>query len=148
MPWEGIMINRFRLLRNIGQFDSVTATAHAFQRLTLVCGERTGQDHSIRTLPLPCTESSGFHSRATPPGRSASAGSDHRLCRRAATGDASEWRAPLALRSDGLCIGIEGEARRRVPQEILLHFDICSKMSEPSGIGMPKRVPSDFLIDS
>ena len=39
MPWKGIMINRFRLLRNIGQFDSVTATAHAFQRLTLLYAE-------------------------------------------------------------------------------------------------------------
>src|ERR1039458_9210092 len=35
----GIMINRFRLLRNIGQFDSVAATVHAFQRLTLLYAE-------------------------------------------------------------------------------------------------------------
>lgn len=33
------MINRFRLLRNIGQFDNVVATAHAFQRLTLLYAE-------------------------------------------------------------------------------------------------------------
>ena len=39
MPWKGTMIDRFRLLRNIGQFDSVTATAYAFQRLTLLYAE-------------------------------------------------------------------------------------------------------------
>lgn len=33
------MINRFRLLRNIGQFDNVAATAHTFQRLTLLYAE-------------------------------------------------------------------------------------------------------------
>jgi hypothetical protein len=35
-----------------------------------------------------------------------------------------------------------------MPQEILLHFDICSKMSEQSGIGMPEGVPSDSLFNS
>src|ERR1039457_7147229 len=39
MPREGTMINRFRLLRNIGQFDNVTATAYGFQRLTLLYAE-------------------------------------------------------------------------------------------------------------
>jgi len=39
MPWKGIMINRFRLLRNIGQFDNVAATAHTFQSLTLLYAE-------------------------------------------------------------------------------------------------------------
>ena len=33
------MINRFRLLRNIGQFDNVTATAFPFERLTLLYAE-------------------------------------------------------------------------------------------------------------
>ena len=33
------MINGVRLLRNIGQFDSVTASGHNFQRLTLVYAE-------------------------------------------------------------------------------------------------------------
>ena len=33
------MINRFRLLRNIGQFDNVAATAHTFQSLTLLYAE-------------------------------------------------------------------------------------------------------------
>jgi hypothetical protein len=33
------MINRFRLLRNIGQFDNVAATNHALQRLTLLYAE-------------------------------------------------------------------------------------------------------------
>jgi wobble nucleotide-excising tRNase len=40
------MINNFRLLRNVGQFDSVAANGHALQRLTLIyaengCGKTT-----------------------------------------------------------------------------------------------------------
>jgi wobble nucleotide-excising tRNase len=33
------VINNFRLLRNVGQFDSVAATGHALQRLTLIYAE-------------------------------------------------------------------------------------------------------------
>lgn len=50
------MINRFRLLRNIGQFDNVTATAHVFQRLTLIYAEngrgKTTLSALLRSLAL------------------------------------------------------------------------------------------------
>src|SRR5581483_8333069 len=50
------MINRIRLLRNIGQFDNVTATAHVFQRLTLIYAEngrgKTTLSALLRSLAL------------------------------------------------------------------------------------------------
>ena len=44
------MIIGFRLLRNIGQFDNVTATAHAFQRLTLLYAENGRGKTTISAL--------------------------------------------------------------------------------------------------
>ena len=50
------MINRFRLVRNIGQFDNVNATAHVFQRLTLIYAEngvgKTTLSALLRSLAL------------------------------------------------------------------------------------------------
>ena len=50
------MINRLRLLRNIGQFDNVTATAHVLQRLTLIYAEngrgKTTLSALLRSLAL------------------------------------------------------------------------------------------------
>lgn len=50
------MINRFRLLRNIGRFDNVTVTAHVFQRLTLIYADngqgKTTLSALLRSLAL------------------------------------------------------------------------------------------------
>src|SRR6202045_1800230 len=34
-----------------------------------------------------------------------------------------------------------------MPQEVLLHLNICAKLSEQSGIGMSEAVPADSLFD-
>ena len=75
------MINRFRLLRNIGQFDNVAATAHTFQSLTLLYAEngrgKTTLSALFRSLAQNRPDLIQERHRLA---AASSAGSNHRLC--------------------------------------------------------------------